>query len=179
MKQETRTHIRARSNLLIDAATFIAFLIATAPRLSGIGIHEWLGIAFGAAIIVHLLLHWQWIIAMSKTMLRRARASSRLGYLLNLALFIDVTLLTFTGVMISEVALPMFGLRLPRGFLWRGLHSLTSNIAVLLIGLHLALHWQWVLKTTARLFGFARPAGRPQVTGAQAAGEPATQEVTR
>ncbi|MBX0327024.1 DUF4405 domain-containing protein [Oscillochloris sp. ZM17-4] len=162
MKPEHRTYIRARSNLLIDVATFIAFLIATAPRLSGIGIHEWLGIAFAAAIIVHLLLHWQWIVALSKTMLRKARASSRLGYLLNLALFIDVTLLTFTGLMISEVALPLFGLRLPRGFLWRGLHSTTSNIAVLLIGLHLALHWQWVLKTTARIFGLVRPTAKPR-----------------
>ncbi|MEI7771783.1 MAG: DUF4405 domain-containing protein [Chloroflexales bacterium] len=162
MKQEHRHHIRSRTNLLIDAAIFIAFLIATAPRFSGIAIHEWLGIAFGAAIIVHLLFHWQWIIALSKTMLRKARTISRLGYLLNLALFIDVTLVTFTGLMISQVALPLFGLHLAPGFLWRGLHSLTSNVAVLLIGLHLALHWQWTLKTTTRLLGIRTPRSTPR-----------------
>lgn len=158
MKQESRPHISARTNLLIDIAIFIAFLIATAPRLSGITIHEWLGVAFGVAIIVHLLLHWQWIIAVGKTMLTRARANARVNYLLNIALFIDVTVITFTGIMISEVVLPLFGIRLSPGSLWRRLHSLSSDIGVFLIGLHVALHWQWVLKTVARLFGLARPA---------------------
>lgn len=162
MKQEHRHHIRARTNLLIDIAAFIAFLIATAPRFSGIAIHEWLSVAFAVAIIVHMLLHWQWIIALSKTMLRKARMQVRLGYILNLALFIDVTLLTFTGLMISQVALPLFGIRPAPSSLWRGLHSLTSNLGVLMVGLHLALHWQWTLKTTARLFGFRMPKSATQ-----------------
>jgi hypothetical protein len=162
MKQEHRQNISARTNLIIDAAIFVAFLVATAPRLSGISIHEWLGVAFGAAVIVHLLLHWQWIIAVGRTMLTKARANARVNYLLNIALFIDATLITFTGLMISQVVLPLFGIRLPEGFFWRRLHSLSSDAGVILVGLHIALHWQWVLKTTARLFGFMRPTPKPR-----------------
>lgn len=51
---------RTKLNFLIDIIIFTAFLVAMDPRLTGIAIHEWLSIAFGAAIIVHLLLHWQW-----------------------------------------------------------------------------------------------------------------------
>jgi len=40
-----------------QAQFFLAFLVAMAPRFSGMAIHEWLGIAFGAAITTHLLLH--------------------------------------------------------------------------------------------------------------------------
>ncbi|NTW97659.1 MAG: DUF4405 domain-containing protein [Oscillochloris sp.] len=174
MKQDTHRPISARTNLIIDAATFIIFLVATAPRLSGISIHEWLGVAFGAAIIVHLLLHWQWIIAVGKTMLSKARANARINYLLNIALFIDATLITFTGIMISEVVLPIFGIHMPRGSIWRRLHSLTSDGGVILIALHLALHWQWVLKTTARLLGLSTP--RPK---ARPASDTAAQEVSR
>ena len=49
-------------NLLVDAAIFGGFLLATDPHATGQAIHEWLGIAFGATIIVHLLLHWKWIV---------------------------------------------------------------------------------------------------------------------
>jgi hypothetical protein len=173
MKQDTHRPISARTNLIVDVATFVIFLIATAPRFSGISIHEWLGVAFGAAIIVHLLLHWQWIIAVGKTLLSKARTNARVNYLLNIALFIDATLITFTGIMISEVVLPMFGIR-PHGSAWRRLHSLTSDAGVILIALHLALHWQWLLKTSARLLGIATPKPKARTTQDQA-----TQEVSQ
>ncbi|MDN5271453.1 hypothetical protein QTO31_05655 [Chloroflexus sp. MS-CIW-1] len=53
-------------NFLIDGAMFLAFLIATAPRLSGLTIHEWLSLSLAAAIITHLPLHWTWIISIGK-----------------------------------------------------------------------------------------------------------------
>jgi hypothetical protein len=31
------------------------------------------------------------------------------------------------------------------------LHTLTANLFVPLIGLHVALHWQWIMKTVKRL----------------------------
>ncbi|EFO80909.1 hypothetical protein OSCT_1239 [Oscillochloris trichoides DG-6] len=152
MKSPKRQPITARANLLIDLLIFVGFLLATAPRFTGIAIHEWLGIAFGAAIITHLLIHWQWIIAVGKKLFSRAHAPARLNYILNLLLFIDVTLITFTGIMISEVVLPLFGLRLAHAPIWTRLHSLTSDAGVILIGLHIALHWSWIVKTATRLF---------------------------
>lgn len=173
MKQDNRNVVSARTNLFVDVATFVVFLIATAPRLSGITIHEWLGVAFGAAIIVHLLLHWQWIIAVGKTLLSKARTNARVNYLLNIALFIDATLITFTGLMISEVVLPIFGIHMPHESVWHRLHSLTSDAGVMMVALHLALHWQWVIKTTSRLLGFTpKPKVRP-------ASDSAAQEVSQ
>ena len=52
--------------------------------------------------------------------------------------------------MISEVALPAFGVRLPSGGIWRGLHETSANIAVILLGLHIALHWQWIVNMVKR-----------------------------
>lgn len=40
-------------NFAVDTAIFVAFLVAMAPRFSGIAIHEWLSIAFAAAIVTH------------------------------------------------------------------------------------------------------------------------------
>ena len=141
---------RVKTDLLVDASIFAAFLIAMDPRSSGIAVHEWLGIAFGAAIIAHLLLHWKWIVSTIRRLFSRATRPARLNYFLNTLLFIDITLVVFTGLMISRIALPSLGIYLGGSFIWRGLHSLTANLSLVLISVHVALHWRWIVETVKR-----------------------------
>lgn len=145
-KQLNQTKI----NLAVDGGIFIGFLVADAPHFTGMAVHEWLGMAFGAAIIVHLLLHWQWIVAITRRFFSDIPRQVRLNYLLNLLLFIDVTLIIYSGLMISRVALPSLGLSLGEGGAWRGIHDLTANLSLVLVGLHVALHWQWIVKAIKR-----------------------------
>lgn len=153
---------RTRLNFLIDIIIFIAFLVAMDPRLTGIAIHEWLSIAFGAAIIVHLLLHWQWLAATTKRIFSKIAAQARLNYILNTLFFIDMTLIIFTGIMISEAALPLLGIRFQPNFFWRWLHSFSADLAVYILGLHVALHWKWVVNAFKRyvLRPFPLPSSR-------------------
>jgi hypothetical protein len=150
MQSERPRPNRNMTNLVIDLAIFIAFLIAMAPHFSGIAIHEWLSIAFGAAIVTHLLLHWSWIVNVTRRFFGRVTWRSRLNYLLNTLLFIDMTVIIFTGLLISEVALPFVGIDTSPGSTWRRLHSLSADLCVPLIGLHVALHWSWIVSTTRR-----------------------------
>jgi hypothetical protein len=138
------------TKLLVDTGAFIGFLIAMDPHSTGIAIHEWLTLAGIGAIIVHLLLNWNWIIEITRRFLRRVAGRSRLSYILNIALFIDMTLIMFTGIMISESALPSLGITLPQSFIWRSLHSTTADLFIPILGLHLALHWSWLVGTIKR-----------------------------
>ena len=156
MQQKRQGINRNKTVLTIDFAIFAAFLVAMAPRFSGIAIHEWLSIAFGAAIVTHLLLNWSWIVEVTRRFFGKARWSARINYVLNTLLFVDMTLVIFTGLMISEAALPLLGIQASHGGAWRRLHDLTANLAVLLVGLHLALHWQWIVNTTKRLVSVPR-----------------------
>jgi hypothetical protein len=151
LTRQTSTQNRNKLNLFVDIGIFLAFLVAMAPRFSGIAIHEWLSIAFGAAIVTHLLLHWQWIVEVTRRFLGKAQWSARVNYVLNALLFIDVTIVIFTGLLISEVALPGLGIVVARGGAWRMLHTLSANLFVFLIGLHVALHWQWIANTVKRV----------------------------
>lgn len=141
---------RNKVNLALDIAIFGAVLAALQPRLTGMAIHEWLGIAFGVGIVTHLLLHWQWIVEVTKRFLARTSWSARVNYILNGLLFIDITVIIFTGLMISKVALPSLGLQVAQGFAWRSLHGQASDVAVFLVGLHVALHWKWIVNTIKR-----------------------------
>ena len=137
-------------NLIVDGTIFAGFLVATAPHFTGMPIHEWLGIAFGAAIISHLLLHWSWLVATTRRIFTTAPHQARINYVLNTLLFIDVTLLVFTGLMISKIALPQLGITLAPGMLWRSVHTLTADAAVFIVGLHVALHRGWITKSVGR-----------------------------
>ncbi len=136
---------RTRTKLLVDVAIFAGFLMAMDPRSTGIAVHEWLSIGLAGAVITHLLLNWQWIVEVTRRFFGKVANRSRVNYILNLLLFIDVTLCMFTGIMISKEALPWLGITLPMNLLWRRLHGLSADGLLFLIGLHVALHWGWIV----------------------------------
>jgi hypothetical protein len=151
MAQTATRPNRNKLNMAVDLIIFSAFLVVMAPRFSGLAVHEWLGVAFGAGIVTHLLLHWQWLMQVTKRFFGRLQWSARANYILNALLFIDITVVIFTGLMISEAVLPAFGIAAQRGGVWRGVHTLSANLSVLLIGAHLAMHWSWIVSMTRRL----------------------------
>lgn len=141
-----------RTKLFLDIGTFLAFLVAMDPRFSGIAIHEWLTIALAATIIVHLLLNWGWIVNVTKRLFVKSTNGARVNYVLNWLLFVDGILLMLSGIMISEAVVPMLGLTLPMNLTWLGLHEVSANLSLIIMGLHIALHWNWIVTTTKRVF---------------------------
>ncbi len=149
-------------NLLVDTAIFVGFLLATDPHATGQTIHEWLGIALGVGIITHLLLHWKWIGSVVRRFFSKLPGQVRLNSLLNSLLFVAVTLIIFSGLMISKVVLSTFGLSGSHDAIWRWLHSSATTAAVIIVALHVALHWKWIVSTLKR-YVWQPIAGRRQV----------------
>jgi hypothetical protein len=136
------------SKLLVDLIIFVGFLLAMDPRSTGITIHEWFTIAGVAVLIIHLLLNWSWIVQITTRFFKNMPGRTRLNYVLNVLLFIDMTIIMFTGIIISQSFLPFLGISVQGNFLWRGLHNTTSNLFIVILGSHLALHWSWIVRTT-------------------------------
>lgn len=158
IETQKKTKNQTKIKLVIDVLIFIGFLIAMDPRSSGITVHEWLATSLIAALIVHLLLSWDWIAQITRHFIGRVNNQSRINYILNWLLFIDGTVIMLSGFMISESLLPFLGIALPHNFAWRSLHDLTSNLFLILLGLHTALHWNWIVDTFKRYV--FRPLGR-------------------
>jgi hypothetical protein len=160
-----------KTNLLVDTGIFIAMLVAMEPRFSGVAIHEWLSLALAATIVVHLLLHWKWIVEVGGRFFRKLWHSSRLKFGIDVLLFVDFIAVMLSGILISRVALPALGISLGQvSGTWRQLHSLSADAVILLVGLHFALSWGWVVSTEKRLV-VAPVAGlfRPKAPAAHAA----------
>jgi len=131
--------------ITLDVITGLSTLALLSPPLTGIPIHEWLGLAVIIPLVVHLLINWGWIQAATHRFFARFPGQSRINYILNWALFILMTAEGFTGLMISEIILPMFGLSASHSFIYKYLHKLLADGLLIVFALHLAMHWRWVL----------------------------------
>lgn len=143
---------RVKLNVYLDLALALAFAIQLEINVTGESIHELLGLAFGVALIVHIALHWQWIVSMSRTFFVKLIHISRVKYVLNMLLFIDMLITVISGVLINETLWVQFNLTGPGRFPWKDIHILASGITLLLVGLHVATSWQWIATNTAKLF---------------------------
>lgn len=140
----------------LDLIMGIVFaLLFNARVLGGIAFHEFAGLALGAAVLCHLLLNGNWILKVSKMILnRQLNARTRLNYLLSVMLLLDFLIILLSGINISKVALPL-NLHLP--YLGKGIHISASYLALGLIGIHLGLHWKWVMTITQRIISVYKP----------------------
>lgn len=153
MQPERKQGNQNMINLAVDLIIFLFFLVVEAPRFSGLPAHEWLGIAIGAGALAHVLLHWDWIIEISKRLFGKAQALARINYILNWLLFITIVSIIFTGLMISKTVMPLLGITVAQGGTWHRVHTIAANQFILLVALHVALHWQWFVNVLRRSRG--------------------------
>jgi len=153
----SKSPARTKLFLLLDIGITLAMLALLSVALTGLALHEWLGIAFIAVLVLHLLLHWQWIAGAALRWLRSLSWQMRLTFLVDSVLFVTMTLVIFSGLVISEVALPLMGLTTSRNFAWRAIHSASSNGVLVLVSLHLALNWRWIVAAAQRMLPRLQP----------------------
>lgn len=138
----------------------VSFAVLMSWRVTGIVLHEWIGTALIAMIVVHLVVHWGWVesrvVAMGKPARRRFG-----GLLLNTAVFVAMGTTIISGLVVSKVAIPNH-LSAASYLHWHGVHENAATITVLLLGLHLAYNWD-------RIIGAIRRALAPAVSRTRSA----------
>ncbi len=141
--------MRMSVNFTIDLIILLLFLAGFEPALTGGVVHEWLNLVFAAAMLTHLVMHWDWI---QTSMRRKPWTISRLSkvnLLLNILSFLVFVMMLLSGLMISRYVLGS-GTAVPRQSAWRELHETFGNLLLVLVALHFALHWQWFVHACKR-----------------------------
>lgn len=147
-----------RRRLLIDGLLASGFLVLMSVPLTGLALHEWIGVGLLVVVLVHLLSQWDWTMSTSRRLLGTLTGRLRFTYVLNWLLFVAVTLVMVSGLAISEVALPRLGIVVGRGGppVWRLIHTLSANAILVLSGIHLGLNWRWVMNAVRQIGGRTR-----------------------
>jgi Domain of unknown function (DUF4405) len=153
-----RALARARLDFGLDAAILVGYTLAYSFGFTGPVIHEWLGLALGLVLLVHLTRHWDWVVRTTRRLLTR-RGRDRVIWLVNLALLATMTLCVASGIVISRVAMPALGILTISTPFWDRLHILTAEITLGLVPVHAALRWRWIV-SVARHLVVRRPGRR-------------------
>jgi hypothetical protein len=146
--RRARLSARTKFDLVFDTLLFLGFAIAYAEDFTGLALHEWFGIAFGVALILHLSLHWDWVVRTTRHMVTTT-GRRRFMWLMNFMLAVDLILCVGSGIEICGFR--FFGVTFSGDEFWSNLHETTAGVAIALIGIHIGLDWRWVTNAFRRL----------------------------
>jgi hypothetical protein len=144
----------------LDLLMALTFALLFKPRiLDGLPFHETAGLVIGVAVLSHILLNWRWVKnATIKIFNPKLPGKIRFSYLLNLLLLITMTTIIITGIFISRVLFP--NLAVGNQHSMRALHNLSSYLTLVLVGIHVGIHWQWVMNVWKKMSKFEK--GKPK-----------------
>ena len=134
----------------LDAFLFVIYLLLLSPRLTGLPVHEWLGVAFALPLLVHLLLAWPWIATAARRLLAPGRPRDAVNTALNVSLFVTTTVVVVSGIVISQVTLPWLGVDTINDRVWRGMHNRWTTWMWLSASAHIAMNWRWIATAALR-----------------------------
>jgi hypothetical protein len=135
---------QTKINFFLDLVLVITFAIEMEYHFTGLRLHELLGLAFAIALIIHFLLHLDWVWRITKTFFRTLLHETRLNYVLNAILFIDACIMVASGILISRTLGLSFVLGRVAGLSWERIHILSAELSLVIIAFHIAMHWKWM-----------------------------------
>ncbi|HKV70300.1 MAG TPA: DUF4405 domain-containing protein [Gemmatimonadales bacterium] len=152
---------RASFLFWLDLVLLLTFALLQEPETTGLWGHEWISIGLAVLLFFHLLVNWRWIVGA----LRRYAANSRrhrVNTWLNGLLYLTMVFTIFSGILVSRFVLPSLGLESSEVKMWRQLHSLVADGTLAVLGLHVAINWDWIANVIRR---WRRGAAHPETHG--------------
>ena len=131
---------------ILNILLLVVMLLLMDPRsFYGLVFHEWAGLAIGLFFFLHKILNWNWIKKVTICFFRSSPGRARMNYILDVLLLAGIILMILSGIAISrtiDFSWLSFG---DSRMFWRVMHTSSSFITLALFGIHLGLHWRWVL----------------------------------
>jgi preprotein translocase subunit SecY len=138
-------------------------------------LHMWGGIVMIAVVMIHLILHWSWVVNMTRRMLKdltgkngKMNQRGRLNLLLNVVVGLSFLVTAISGVYFLFVpggrgaVDPMF---LFSRITWDLIHTWAGVILIAAGVIHFAIHWRWVVNVATSIS--KRPISREMPTQSQ------------
>ena len=149
-KQRKKSMSPTKRNYFVDIGIALGFLIVFSQEITGETLHEWLGLALFVGLFTHLLLHWKWVVNITKRIFsKKLNHKTRLNYMINGGLLMSFVMMGVSGLMISESVMPLIGLGNGPD-IWESIHEAVSNFTLLMVLSHLLLHTKWIIANTKK-----------------------------
>ena len=134
-----------RKSLAVDAACLLAYLVAANPAVTGIGVHEWVGIGVLLAFLVHVAMHVDWVVEAVKSAVARPSWARTGNLVLDALIVVAFMTAAVSGLMVSGAVLAAFGLYADGYYFWDPLHATAAKVLLALLLVHVVAHGKWLV----------------------------------
>ncbi|MCL1065824.1 cytochrome b/b6 domain-containing protein [Shewanella olleyana] len=141
----------SKTRFVMNLWLLVGFVLVCAPRATGIALHEWLSVVFIVPLVIHLLLHWDWLKALPKKFVGKLSGESRFNAIWDALFYLAMLMVILSGFLVSEVIFPLLGIPLEILPVWSKIHHDLGNLLMPMLGIHLAMHWPWIKSMTKRM----------------------------
>lgn len=137
----------------IDVGMTLFLLLAFGYQQTGSQVHEIIGIGTFVLSIIHNILNIRWykVLFIGKYNIRRI-----ISTIANFLMLLCVLFVLISGIFISRDLFAFLGLN--GGFGMRQIHTFTAYWGLILISIHLGLHWSTILKRVSSMIHLDVPA---------------------
>lgn len=140
-----------KTRYVMDVIFLISFMVVSAPQSTGTPVHEWISLLFIIPFVIHLLLHWDWIKRSLARFSSNVSGREKFNIALSYLLYLMMLLVIVSGFLVSVALLPALRIDIQIQDFWSKLHHDSATFIMPIIGIHLALHWDWIVKFTKRM----------------------------
>lgn len=118
-----------RSHVLFDVVVLAVYLLAANPVLTGIPLHEFVGLGAFVVVAAH-------VVASGEGLGGRGRAGQ---LVLNAVLLLSLVVCVVSGVMVSGAVLPSLGLYATGYSFWDPLHAVAAKVLLAALIVHVVV----------------------------------------
>lgn len=105
--------------------------------------HEIAGLFLFGLFVIHCLLNRKWVTSITAKFFSKSIAPRvRFGYIIDLMLLVSFILIIISGISTSQVLFP--SIAQAKDSPWRSVHHFFAALSIILVGIHLGLHWNFV-----------------------------------
>ncbi len=145
--------------IVLDLIMAVLLVLMYNAKVINLEFHEIGGLFAGFLVLVHIVINWKWVASVSRKIFSKNLAHKlRFGYIINLLLLLSMVLVIVSGIFISKVVFT--GLAIHGGN-WKMLHYTSAASLLILVGIHLGLHWGFVMGMFKRFNKFPAAAAKP------------------
>ena len=142
----------------LDIIMTICFICIMKIMITGISLHEKLGLIILGLVILHIILNYRWVKGMALRIFdTKLNLVTKISVVLNLVLAILTVLLVVSGILISVTIFT--NIAAENRELWANIHKKSALLLFICISIHIGLHWKMIMygfKNMFKIKGFSK-----------------------
>jgi hypothetical protein len=132
---------------ILNILMAVSLLLLMDPRsFYGLTFHEIAGLGVLLFYVLHVTINWKFVKQVTLRFFTKLPAKPRTNYVFDWLLLIGLFFAIFSGLPIARIIdFSWMGFDRGNTIFWRTMHTSISMIVIIVAGIHLGLHWKWIV----------------------------------